>query len=53
MLEPDAIEVKDSEGYSWVKTKRGWSLKNHDQICYQDLPWKKVEAEYGPMFIRG
>lgn len=53
MPEPETIEVKDADGYSWVRTKFGWSLKNHDQLCYQDIPWRKVEAEYGPMQLIG
>lgn len=53
MPEPETIEVKDADGYSWVRTRRGWSLKNHDQLCYQDLSWKQLEREYGPMHLLG
>lgn len=50
MLEPDDEEVKDYEGYSWIDDPLGgWSLKNHNQPCYLNLPWPKVESEYGPM----
>jgi hypothetical protein len=49
MPEPDE-PVKDFDGYTWVKNPLGgWDLKNHDQLCYLQQPWKKVEAEYGPM----
>jgi hypothetical protein len=53
MSEPEILEVKDFDGYTWVKTSRGWSLKNHDEPCYQDLPWVTVEKEYGPMHLIG
>jgi hypothetical protein len=49
MSEPDDEEVKDFDGFTWVHTSSGWTLKNHDQLCYQDLSWEQVEAEYGPM----
>jgi hypothetical protein len=53
MPEPKDKEVKDADGFSWVRTRRGWSLKNHDQLCYQDLSWEQVEREYGPMHRLG
>lgn len=53
MPEPETIEVKDCDGYTWIKTRGGWSLKNHNQLCYQDLSWKQVEKEYGPMRLLG
>jgi hypothetical protein len=49
MSEPETKEIKDFDGYTWVRTSTGWSLKNHDQVCYQDLSWRQVEKEYGPM----
>lgn len=49
MPEPQTFEVKDADGYTWVRTRRGWSLKNHNQLCYQDLSWDKLSREYGPM----
>lgn len=50
MPEPADIEVKDADGYSWVRDPLGgWSLKNHDQLCYLNQPWNKVQKEYGPM----
>lgn len=52
MPEPDDEKVKDDDGYTWVHDPRGgWSLMNHDQLCYQNQPWTKVEAEYGPMHL--
>ena len=53
MSEPETLEVKDADGWTWVHTRRGWSLKNRDHLCYQDQPWEKVEAEYGPMQLIG
>lgn len=51
MPEPDDEFVKDDDGWTWVHTCRGWSLMNHDQLCYQDLSWRQVEDEYGPMHL--
>jgi hypothetical protein len=49
MPEPEE-PVKDADGYTWVPDPNGgWDLLNHDQLCYQQQPWPKVEAEYGPM----
>lgn len=53
MSEPDDDEVKDDDGYTWLHTRRGWTLKNHDELCYTDQPWRKVESEYGPMRLIG
>lgn len=54
MSEPETMEVKDFDGYTWVHDPSGgWSLKNHDQLCYQNQPWERVQAEYGPMRLIG
>ena len=53
MSEPET-EVKDADGYSWVPAENGgWNLKNHDQPCYLNVPWKNVVKEYGPITIIG
>jgi hypothetical protein len=53
MSEPDADEVKDDEGYTWIHTDEGWSLKNHTQLCYTNQKWDVVQSEYGPMHLMG
>lgn len=59
MPEPDEQEVKDFDGYTWVHVDKssdplgGWSLKNHDELCYLNIPWSKVQSEYGPMHLMG
>lgn len=53
MTEPNDLEVKDDEGWTWIHTEHGWSLKNHEQLCYIDQEWQQVEQEYGPMHLIG
>lgn len=54
MSEPKYDEVKDFDGYTWIHDPQGgWSLKNHNELCYLNLKWEQVEQEYGPMYIIG
>lgn len=49
MPEPDK-EVKDNDGWTWIKIDGLWSLKTRQNMpCYVGLKWSKLEKEYGPM----
>lgn len=49
MKEPESGFVKDDDGFTWRKDSVGWSLVNHDQLCYLQQPFRRVEREYGPL----